>query len=88
MARHQQSLGAPVYATDDDPEESGYTNPLPTADDDGPDPQEVCNSGEGCWVTFKGAGLGDWCVRQSAAILSIDAGHLGIHRYYTVLHHG
>jgi len=49
-AHHQQSPGAPgaakryqvqVYSIDDDFEESGYTNPLPTADDDEPDPQEV-----------------------------------------------
>ena len=30
--------GTGVYDMDDNFEELGYTNPLPTADDDGPDP--------------------------------------------------
>ena len=51
-----------VYATDDDPRNRGT---LPTADDDGPDPREVCSSGEGCWVRFKRS---QWLV----SILSID----------------
>jgi hypothetical protein len=39
----------------------GIRTRFPTADDDEPDedPQEpeVCSSGEGCWVSFRGAGL-------------------------------
>ena len=49
--------GMGVYAIDDHFDEAGHTNPLPTADDD-EDPQEVCRSGEGCWVRLRGAGLG------------------------------
>jgi len=48
-----------VYAIDVDFDEAGYTNPLPTVDDGELDeePQEVCKSGEGCWVRLRGAGL-------------------------------
>ena len=48
-----------MYDTDVDFDEAGYTNPLPTVDDDesDEDTQEVCSSGEGCWVRFRGAGL-------------------------------
>ena len=49
-----------MYTIDDDFDEAGYMNPLPTADEDDEadgDPQEVCKSGESCWVRFRGAGL-------------------------------
>jgi hypothetical protein len=52
---------------------------LPTADDDGLDPRE------GCWVRFKGTGLGGWwtirCYSEYRRCLKI-------HQHYTVLHHG
>ena len=52
-------LGMGVYAIDDDFDETGYANLLPTADDDEPDedPQEVCKSGKGCWASFRGPDL-------------------------------
>ena len=48
-----------MYAIEDDFDKAGYTNPRPTVDDEEPDedPQEVCRSGEGCWVRLRDAGL-------------------------------
>ena len=52
-------LGTGVHAIDDDFDKAKYTKPLPTADDDEPDNlRELCGRVEGCWVRFKGAGLG------------------------------
>lgn len=49
---------ATVYTMDEDFEEAGYMKPLSTADDEADDDsQDVCKSGDGCWVKFRGAGL-------------------------------
>jgi len=82
------------YEIDDDFEEARYTNPFPTADDEpDEDPQEVCRSGEDCWVGFRSPGLklalvaGEDSDATDDMLFWVLHRRLRIHRHRAVLGH-